>query len=42
MADFMVIRFYLKDKFLKKFKASALTIDEQLYTEANINVQKTY
>ena len=30
----------LRDKRLKKFKASRLNIDEQLYKEAKINVQK--
>ena len=30
----------LRDKYLKKFKASRLNIDEQLYKEAKINVQK--
>ena len=30
----------LRDKCLKKFKASRLNIDEQLYKEAKINVQK--
>ena len=30
----------LRDKHLKKFKASRLNIDEQLYKEAKINVQK--
>ena len=30
----------LWDKLLKKFKASRLNIDEQLYKEAKINVQK--
>ena len=30
----------LRDKCLKKFKSSRLNIDEQLYKEAKINVQK--
>ena len=30
----------LRDKRLKKFKSSRLNIDEQLYKEAKINVQK--
>ena len=30
----------LRDRRLKKFKASTLNIDEQLYIEAKINVQK--
>ena len=30
----------LRDKHLKKFKASRLNIDEQLYKEVKINVQK--
>ena len=30
----------LRDKSLKKFKVSRLNIDEQLYKEAKINVQK--
>ena len=30
----------LRDKRLKKFKASRLNIDEQLYKEAKLNVQK--
>ena len=30
----------LRDKRLKKFKASRLNMDEQLYKEAKINVQK--
>ena len=33
----LMVKFY---KYLKKFKASRLNIDEQLYKEAKVNVQK--
>ena len=36
----MLEKIILRDKLLKKFKASRLNIDEQLYKEAKTNVQK--
>ena len=36
----ILYKIILRDKHLKKFKASRLNIDEQLYKEAKINVQK--
>ena len=36
----MLEKIILRDKRLKKFKASRLNIDEQLYKEAKTNVQK--
>ena len=36
----MLDKIIFRDKRLKKFKASRLNIDEQLYKEAKINVQK--